>query len=681
MLLVGANSVDDSIIRSSIHSKGSRCRSPLFILLCRMGDYDWAEATAYLDSAEVQRDAERIITLYEVWGFPDASATVSLANPRAGAVIVTFLIEEGRPITIHRLQVRGTDQIQGFRLPSRLPLKLGEPYALPRLQSTENLIYTELAQRGYPHAQIEVGGSVDQNARSADLVLEVKPGRRVVFGATSIETESPVAESVVRRRLAYRPGDPFSLDALERSERNLYALPITERATAEVNRTQRTDSMVDMLVTVAARGRHGFAGEALVSSTDCVEVRGFWQHRYILGGPRVFALGAHAANLLAAQASGEFPCTSTGEGVYARPDYGVDVDLRQFIGRSDMLIVSGYAARESAPGVYVQKGFGAQLSLARAFTNTLDVMLTLAPQRNQLTAADLYFCGQYGVCTATGIARLSEPNWRSPLEAVVLWTSSDVPTDVRRPDPGPGREWPARSIPTQRWNARAGFAAAGRFSGSDYDYRRALIEITSTRILGGRMEVAVRARAGIVSANNMVPPQVMLFSGGPNTVRGYAQNLLGPKVLATRTRPIGCDPCRSTLIVDPDVVTARPTGGDRLLEGNVEARLWLGSRIQLAAFVDAGRLERTAFDPIPARAEASITPGIGLRVISDIGPIRLDVGYDPAGAKRYPLFLQQDGNLLPLGNVTYDPFRFDRPGFIREALRRLQLQMSIGQAF
>jgi outer membrane protein insertion porin family/translocation and assembly module TamA len=486
---------------------------------------------------------------------------------------------------------------------------------------------------------------------------------------------------VVRQRLAFQAGDAFSSNALERSERNLYGLPIVERAVASVRSRQAGDSIIDVDVTVTTRPAHGFSGESLISSTDCAEVRGYWQHRYFLGGPRVFAIGVNASNLLATQAGGDFPCTSSGEGIYAEPDYGAEADLRQFVGKSGLVTLHAFAARESSPDVFVQRGFGGALAFSRALSRNLDAMISVAPERNELEAADLYFCGQYGVCTVSGVADLSGWSWLSPVEAIVTWTSSAAPTDVRKQDPGPGREWPVTVIPTQRWSARGGFAAAGSFSASDYEYQRGLLEITTTRLLGGSAEVAARVRAGWLESESVVPPQAMFFSGGANTVRGVSQNLLGPMVLATRIRPADCDPCTPNSTVDPEVVTLRPTGGDRLLEGNIEARLWLGSRTQLAAFLDAGRLERSAFDGIAAMHDTRITPGIGLRVISDVGPIRLDIGYDASGDRRYPLFLQDSGDLLRLGDVRYDPFTFDRPGFFKETVRRLQVHLSIGQAF
>jgi outer membrane protein assembly factor BamA len=676
----GANSLDHSLLRRSIRTTATRCRSPLFFVLCRAG-LGWSLARMRLDTAEVRRDVERLSLLYEAWGYPDVVVRSELDARSANKVTLTFQIREGRPLVIRSIRVEGTEQIPGFRMPRRLPLSVGEPYALPRLESTEALLYAQLVSLGYPHARIDISGAVDEPARRADVVLQVQPQRHSVFGSTRIRAQLPIAESVVRRRLDYVPGDAFSIHGLEATERNLYRLPIVERAVATVRSGQAGDSIIDIDVAVTTRPRHGFSGETLLSSTDCLELRGYWQHRYFLGGPRVFALGIGSSNLLATQASGDFPCTSSGQGIYAEPNYGVEADLRQFLGRSGLLTVHGFAARESSPDVFVQEGFGGALSFARALTRGLDAMISIAPERNQLEAADLYFCGQYGVCTQSGINDLSGWSWLSPAEAVLTWRSSDAPTDVRKPNPAPGREWSSTVVPTQRWTARAGFAAAGSFSESDYEYQRGLLEVTSVRLLGSRVEVAARARAGWLETEEVVPPQVMLFSGGANTVRGVAQNLLGPMVLATRVRPANCDPCDPNTSVDPEQVTLRPTGGDRLLEGNLEARFWVSSRMQLAAFLDAGYLERSAFDNVAAASDTRITPGIGLRVISEVGPIRLDIGYDASGGRRYPLFLQENGELLRLGDVQYNPFRFGNPDRLEQTLRRLQLHLSIGQAF
>jgi outer membrane protein assembly factor BamA len=671
----GVASLDRRIVQRSVHTRASRCRSPLFLLPCRIGDYGWAEFTTYLDTAEVRRDEERIATLYEAWGYPDAVVKSTISPRSDGDVTVTYQITEGQPILIRDLTVRGLDSIVDLELPA-LPLKKSEPYALPRLQDTQELLQKLLAQRGYPLAEVEISGDLDPITRQAGIILEVKPGRRAFFGGTRVRADPPVGESVVRKRIAFDPGDAFSLDAIERTERNLYALPIVQRAVAEPSRSPSGDSLIDVLITVNSRKPHGFSGEALVSSTDCAEMRGFWQHRYFLGGPRVFALGATASNLFAQQTAGDFPCSSAGTGAYGKPNFDVEADLRQFIGRNQMLIVRAYAERESAPSVYVQKGFGGELALARSFTPKLDVMLGVSPERNRLNAAQLYFCGQYGVCTSSGVASLSSAKWLTPVELLGVWNSTDAPPDVRPPDPGPGRDWVDGVIPTQRWSVRGAVSTADSYTGSDYAYRRAMLEVRTTRTIGGRLELAGRLRAGALDADGILPPQVLFFSGGASTVRGNEQNLLGPKILVAREEPTA----DGTL--DPERVSLRPTGGHRVLDGNLEARLWLGSRLQIAAFLDGGRVSRSDIGGLASHSESNLTPGIGLRVIGDLGPIRIDLGYDPSGRKQYPLFLQEaNGDVRFLRNAIYDPYTYDRPGFFTELVRRFQIHLAVGQPF
>src|SRR5690606_36260952 len=137
--------------------------------------------------------------------------------------------------------------------------------------------------------------------------------------------------------------------------------------------------------------------------------------------------------------------------------------------------------------------------------------------------------------------------------------------------------------------------------------------------------------------------------------------------------------------IDPELVTVRPTGGDRLIEANLEARFWLTSSFQLAAFVDYGQLTGEVRGlPLPRDAlrQSLVTPGIGFRLITDLGPIRVDVGYDPSGVRTLPLLIDDEmGGIRAAGLVRFDPFEWDSPGGWRAFTRRLQVHMAIGQAF
>jgi outer membrane translocation and assembly module TamA len=68
-----------------------------------------------------------------------------------------------------------------------------------------------------------------------------------------------------------------------------------------------------------------------------------------------------------------------------------------------------------------------------------------------------------------------------------------------------------------------------------------------------------------------------------------------------------------------------------------------------------------------------ITPGAGFRISSPLGPIRLDVAYNPYDPQSSPLYLQTRDQLIELTNQ----FRPKEPTF----WERFRLHISIGQAF
>jgi len=178
--------------------------------------------------------------------------------------------------------------------------------------------------------------------------------------------------------------------------------------------------------------------------------------------------------------------------------------------------------------------------------------------------------------------------------------------------------------------------------------------------------------------NSFVPPEQRFYAGGPNDVRGFNRNELGPVVYVVTDSAllsVGGNP--DNLLADS--VQAAPTGGNTLLVGNVELRIpspIFPERLRFAAFVDAGTLLERGRDGDFGRARIRITPGFGLRLATPLGPARLDLaynGYDPTPG---PLFVaDRAGNLQQIRDV----FQIDRRGRVLGV--PLTFQFSVGQPF
>ena len=142
-----------------------------------------------------------------------------------------------------------------------------------------------------------------------------------------------------------------------------------------------------------------------------------------------------------------------------------------------------------------------------------------------------------------------------------------------------------------------------------------------------------------------LPFERSYFSGGANSVRGWAVRSLGPGSMGLEYATSFADQV-----------------GDIRLDLNLEYRTKLFWKFELAAFVDAGNIWIFHEDPAHPRAnfdfsrfykEIAVSYGLGLRLDFDFFLLRFDTGmkaYDPQmpGGKRWaiknPNFNSRNGN-------------------------------------
>jgi outer membrane protein insertion porin family len=123
--------------------------------------------------------------------------------------------------------------------------------------------------------------------------------------------------------------------------------------------------------------------------------------------------------------------------------------------------------------------------------------------------------------------------------------------------------------------------------------------------LARRVVLAASLRGGFAQGylkSRELPLVERFFLGGRTTVRGYAQDTLGPK---------GSD--------------GNPTGGNAFLMENLEIRTSIGKGIGIVAFLDGGNVWLRARDINPG--DFKFTTGLGLRYNTPVGPVRVDYGH------------------------------------------------------
>jgi outer membrane protein assembly factor BamA len=354
-----------------------------------------------------------------------------------------------------------------------------------------------------------------------------------------------------------------------------------------------------------------------------------------------------------------------------------------------------FAHRRAEAGIFIDRGYGATATFTRQLTARAPASLTYQYEVTRVEAGDVYFCVNYGVCDTTTISVLRSHQTLSPLTFTAFVDRSDQPF-----------------TPTKGYVARIDLQSATRYTLSDYRYNRALVDAAAYWHPSLRQEVlASHLRLGVVRAmtsangDTVLHPRTRFYAGGAMSVRGYGENQLGPRVLTISdasmrsyvnsngdtvvtcplTTPItACDPNK---VGKSSAFVPRPTGGTSVIEGSVELRVPLMHRLDGAVFVDAAVVGNGSFQGLKdvtsltnfGQGTGAITPGVGVRYNSPVGPIRVDFGYNPRLTENLPVVTNDLVNGVP--KLVALPLQRTWTDGRNTFLGHLVLHLSIGQAY
>jgi hypothetical protein len=309
-----------------------------------------------------------------------------------------------------------------------------------------------------------------------------------------------------------------------------------------------------------------------------------------------------------------------------------------------------FAQRQSEPGVFQREAVGSRTSVSRRLGARSGGSAYAEAEQGATRASPALFCAAFLVCEPETIAELTGPRFRSELGANYFMDRTNAPLD---PSAGyvvrTGSAWAPGAVvrhlvrPLDRARARG----TGRCSRAGSPRIRCdvgnffrTIGWTTRPVPATRRAVLRRRRVG--------------------SVRGFARNELGPGIYVTTDR---MSPVRTTRCL----ATARfvPTGGTAVTVANAELRMpspVLGDLLRLVAFVDAGAVGTRALWDL-GREDWRITPGIGMRLQTPIGPVRMDLGFNPHDPAVGPLlFLERDDDGELTGRVIRAVDDFQAPG-------------------
>jgi outer membrane protein assembly complex protein YaeT len=632
----------------------------------------------FFNEREFIADVLRIQAIYKYSGFPEVKVDTTVQRT-SETVKVKFIITEGEPIVVTRMAVTGIDSVQNeSTIAGNLPLRRGQPFNRYLMAASADSIVRRLRNRGYPAAL--VFRNFDQNAetREAQVTLEVVPGPLSRIRSIRVEGESPIDTSFVRKMVPARQGRLFSQDELFISQRNLYRTELFQFASVQIDSTAFPPG--DSTVPLVARIRPGRGHRARASlgygTTDCIRGGAGWRARNWSGGGRILDLSGRLSKVgvaapfdasLQNSICGLLSEDSVGSD---KLNYNLTASLEQpgLLGALNTGTLSLFTDRRSEFKTYLREEVGGSFTFRREGLRRIPLTLSYKLSYGATEASAANFCAFFSACTAEDVDLLRQKRFLGTVTGSIAW-----PRVNNVLDPSHGYFHTIEGTVSSRLLGSAETQEFVKLIGNGAWYRELDRDIVlSWRLrLGAIFAPQVEFTSQTVS---FIPPEERFYGGGPNDVRGFQRNELGPLVYVVETDETITDSILQRIDRGELDVRFSATGGNTLAVGNVELRIpspILNSRMRIAFFVDAGTVwERGKEDVAPA--DLRITPGIGFRIGTPLGPARLDIAYN--GYERQPGALYRSsllsGDLVKISDT-----------FTSGKRSNLTFQFAIGQPF
>lgn len=675
----GNRSLSNALLSSSIATTASSW-------FARVGLVRWIGLgeKRFFNELEFQRDVLRLQVLYRRSGFPDVAIDTVVKRTPAD-VYVTFKITEGKPILVTDFAVTGLDSLpekerRGIR--QDLPLRKGQPFNLAALQLSVDTVIGRLRSKGYPRADAFREYTVDSAARTATAGIDIAPGQKMTVGPIRVEGTKRVDSNVVRGLLVTRQGRVYSETELFTSQANLYRSDLFRLAAVNLDSTtfDPQDSVVPLVVRVSESPRYRARASAGYATQDCFRTGAGIARRNFLGAGRVLDVSGRLSKIGVGDPTdfgleNTFLCSALNDDSIgsSKLNYNLTASVRRpaFLSPQASITVSAFSERRSEFRIYLREDIGTSLALTResnVWRDPITLSYSFSYGRTQATPA--VFCSYFNACTAE---TRSLQEQRRPLAILGLRAAQ---ARVNNPiEPGRGHiysgevAWSSTLIGSSEFQQFSRFVAEGRWYAT----------LTRDVVLATRVRSGVVFGGGVTQLDvpSFIPVEQRFYGGGPNDVRGYSFNQLGPVVYVVDSAKI---PAAGPDSIPSDEVKAYATGGNTIAVGNVELRVpspLLSGALRFAVFLDVGSVwQRGGSNASPFKLR--FTPGVGVRLQTPVGPFRLDVAYNPYTLQSGVLYESRpNGDLIevpdPAGGGAFQYQKPNREGF--------KFNITVGQPF
>jgi outer membrane protein insertion porin family len=568
-------------------------------------------------AARLDADVQTIEELYHRRGFAAAHVNTAVEivtqtpPPAQVPVTVRAVINEGPRTAVDGVAFTGNQALTETALRSKVRLQPGAPYVPGQLAVDRDAIQLAYQDLGYESASVEAQTEFSQNDTHVAVMFVIREGPQVFVDHVLIVGNVRTATSTIERELQLKAGAPFSLSAINESQRRLTALGLFRRARITELR-HGGETTRDLLVTIeeAPPTTIGYGGGIEVGRVVVAAPEGeVATERFDVAPRAFFEIGRRnvfgknrSLNFFSSVA---FHSQESAASVEYRA-IGTFREPRVFNTAADAFVNVTFEQQRRSSFNFSRRS--ASADIARKVTRAVSITGTYQIQRTEVFDERLDVADQLLIDRIFSKFRLSS-------------FSSSLIRDTRDDavDPSSGEY------------ASASGQLAGRAIGSQIGFAKSFFTAQAFRTLPhtNRIVFASSARIGLaagfpretVDAQGKVVPGELIrdlpqserfYAGGDTTIRGFWLDRVG-------TRHIPAQPGDT---LDADLL---PVGGNGLVIVNAELRAPIAGGLGVVGFLDTGNVFSRVADLDLTQLRTAV--GSGVRYKSPFGPIRFDLGF------------------------------------------------------
>lgn len=544
-------------------------------------------------------DLTNVRSFYALEGFRQVKVGPEEVGRRGHDLVLTIPVDEGPRQQVATLDFAGITVFDRNKLRRKLALAAGGPFHPRLLDDSLNAIQADYERDGYDQAQVSAKTDWNDDRTLVDVTVQVFEGPQTVVDRVIVRGNRATQAGVIRRAVGLASGQPVSTSRLLEVERRLYRLGIFSRVDVELTPAPLGATTRDVLVEVeegrVQRIAYGFGYD----TEDGIGGLATYTHRNLFGRALSF--------------------TADGRVREKRQQFRLFLDQPYFPGLRVPVTYSIFRLEEDRESFELTK-WGTRVDVIKSFGtgSRLAIGYDYRIVDNRIKPDVSPDSGDDDVAREDQTLRISSviPNFQLD----------------RRDDP---------LNATRGWNSVVQLQYSFPFLNAEADFLKLFLQQTHLVNLGRAGVVAGSARLGAIEPlaplafeDPLVPPALpnadifiaeRFFAGGSSTHRAFDRDRLG---IPDRTL---FPDARGKLV---------PAGGNGLFLLNLDYRFPIVDPVGGTVFFDTGNVWADWRDLDPADLRSGV--GVGLRYLSPIGPVRVEVGWPLdrlPGDDRYVVFL------------------------------------------